>query len=322
MTTIRLPRELTAIGALSFAAQLAECDDSPNYTIDASALEFVEPFGMLLCASALRRLRLTRPDATRVVRGMERTPDYAAHMGFWKSFGATVKGRSKATGRFTTYLPITVTTVAELQSRATRTFRPIHAAIDDVAGDMADVLVQDDSSEVNLSIQYCLRELIRNVVEHSGASEFWYCAQYWPSKDIVELALLDEGRGFLASLSENTGLSIRGESEAIKFSVGKGVSRVRATKAGSFGWSNSTACVNSGYGLYALSQFANADGSLLVVSNNDAVRFEARGMDEYMSCFRGAAIRLKLRPSMLSSVRNSLREEFADETGPSASLSL
>jgi nitrate/nitrite-specific signal transduction histidine kinase len=50
-------------------------------------------------------------------------------------------------------------------------------------------------------VVYSLAEILRNFLEHSQAQELWYAAQYWQSRNWVELATLDEGIGIRRSLA-------------------------------------------------------------------------------------------------------------------------
>ncbi|MCX7827997.1 MAG: hypothetical protein N2315_02190 [Thermanaerothrix sp.] len=143
-----------------------------------------------------------------------------------------------------------------------------------------------------------MREMIRNIPEHSEAGEVWHCAQYWPSKNKVELSLLDEGIGIYESLSSNSIYSnaISSDKDALELSLRPGVSRKFSPNTGKQNvyddfWKN------SGYGLYMASQIcANLGGSFLIASGSSALRMEGCRGAINIKCiqtnFSGTAIQM------------------------------
>lgn len=78
---------------------------------------------------------------------------------------------------------------------------------------MAAMLCGSDSGAVFDTLTYSVRELMRNVVEHSEAKQFGICAQYWPTKGRVEVAILDRGIGLRESLKNNPHLDVTDDKE-------------------------------------------------------------------------------------------------------------
>ena len=62
---------------------------------------------------------------------------------------------------------------------------------------LATVLTADKQAQYLRT--YILRELMRNVPEHSGADDLWVCGQHWIDGD-AEIAIIDEGIGIKESL--------------------------------------------------------------------------------------------------------------------------
>lgn len=99
-----------------------------------------------------------------------------------------------------------------------------------------------------------MRELIRNVLEHSQSENFWYTGQYQPTKGIVEVAILDEGIGMKKSSMKNRKLSIKDDEDAIRLAIQAGISKSGVGRVGRDEYDN------SGFGLYMITNFCRKGG--------------------------------------------------------------
>jgi hypothetical protein len=219
-------------------------------------------------------------------------------MGLWHSFGAregNEPGQAIASDR---YIPIRELPVSSIKSAINEYRWPVSQAVEPHAIQVAEVLAQGVGDVIENTLCYAIREVFRNVVEHSEAASIWYCAQYWPSSDRVELAVLDEGKGILASLRENPDILLPDESSAVHAATALGVSRHRMANAQ---WRDAagTPHENAGCGLYVIRELTRHAGSMFILSNNDGVHFQSGGTAEYATSFRGTAVRVSLQPSRL-----------------------
>ena len=154
---------------------------------------------------------------------------------------------------------------------------------------------------------------MRNIPEHSQAKTIWYCAQYWPSYDLVELAILDEGIGIRKSLLSNFayGELVSDDYEALKLSLSPGISRTFAP--GSENLSDDE-WKNSGFGLYMVSRLCDKlSGSFIISSGNSAIKIsDDKKFTQYDTSFKGTAIQIRIRPSRINKyeeiAKNILRE--------------
>lgn len=60
---------------------------------------------------------------------------------------------------------------------------------------------------------------MRNVVEHSKLDLIEYCGQYWPSRHMVEVAILDVGNGVRRGLRHNPYLNISSDRDALHLAL-------------------------------------------------------------------------------------------------------
>ena len=91
---------------------------------------------------------------------------------------------------------------------------------------LLDNLIQDQEYKQNIqeAISYLLSEGASNVLQHSNSNRLWIFAQYWRSKNEIEICLADEGVGFKNAYqnAENPRYP-KDDADAIKYAL-KGVS--------------------------------------------------------------------------------------------------
>lgn len=292
---IEIPNHTTLEESLKFCAELPSVEDASQFVIRRDTLRFATPFGMLLIATRIRKWRAEArrlPSPPQFKLTGKPLADYPGYMGFWQSIR-----NAEDVGQALTepsHVPICRLVVEDITREARARSMPTSNLLKSRADDLAEILIQDSATSAGQTLEYAIRELMRNSVEHSASANLWYCAQYWPTKDLVELAIVDEGRGILSSLLENPKYSPKSESEAIRLSLRSGVSRVD--------YERNPLSENSGEGLFVISELAKRTGSLFVLSNNEGVLFESGGTCDYMSTFGGVAVRLQLKPSAFGEI--------------------
>ena len=119
-------------------------------------------------------------------------------------------------------------------------------------------------------LRYALSELIENALTHAkreGAfnSSVWVAAQYYKDQGgRIQVAVVDNGCGFLATLKNHTELRTKTHAEAIKTALKPKVSCNR--DIGPFGES-----VNEGVGLTTTVRIAKATGGSVHIVSGDAI---------------------------------------------------
>lgn len=243
---------------LDFCSKLDGLSDP--VTLDFSDLGFSRPKGMVLAAAACRSLK--KNGLLNGITGDE-CNSYVVNMGFYESFGFQ-RRTAKALGN-ERYIPLQNLTVAEVQQEAEKFSENQGETVQRWSGKMAHLLTQDFTSEQYKLIKYALREVARNVVEHSGSDAIFIAGQYWPATREVELVIYDEGVGLKKGLSTNPHLSIEDDYQAIKYALVPGISGKRYE--GSV-VERKTEWTNSGFGLYMTSQIARNFGEFSIASGD------------------------------------------------------
>jgi signal transduction histidine kinase len=94
-----------------------------------------------------------------------------------------------------------------------------------VPGDDIHALIQEDPTlvryrAVEQPLHYIIAELLHNALKHGQARGFnhtraWIAAQYYRRGDLLRVAIVDDGCGFLRSLASHSGLVSRSHESAI-----------------------------------------------------------------------------------------------------------
>jgi hypothetical protein len=256
---IPLPNRLIADELLGFFKQLDKLAITDEVVINFESLKYSFPTGMLTAGSKLRQWIAQRKAVGLITRHKGISPhnrvhSYLMHLGFFDFIGLAIgKEMGEAAGS-SSYLPIRKIRRADLDPN--ELFDSINAEARRLAGVMAGSF---DDSEPLRTYRYCIREVLRNVFEHSGADECFICGQRWQNGD-VEFAILDEGKGICATLGEK--YKLRNDAEALETAIRPGTSRTVGLSK------EQNVFDNSGFGLFVLSQLSMNFGWFLLGSGD------------------------------------------------------
>ena len=229
-------------------------------------------------------------------------------MGFFTSFGVNYGKKPGEADGNSRYLPITIITDKEIRDKANG-LEDFGETIERISRQLSQLLTQQDKGDLIDILTYSFREVFRNVYEHSQRNLLEYCAQYWPSKQQVELAILDRGVGIMKTLKRNPYLKITCDHEALNYCLLPGISgkmyKGLRQDPNNF-WQN------SGYGLYMINRLCRNGGSFFICSGNSGIEFENGSKKEFDTNFQGTALRLKIDTTRVHSISNLLRK-FKEE---------
>lgn len=314
-------------GSLEAARDLWALPTGADYVIDFGPLKWLEPFGMLYFARQLRTFADQRkPSRCQAIN--HHNHGYAAHMGFFQSFGLKFGNEAGAASGSTVYIPITELNIRTLHIEAGQSQVLVQEIIERHCAKLAAVLARNEGGALQHTLGYSLREILRNVIEHSNADSIWYAAQYWPAKQLVELSILDQGLGVRTTLSRNPHLGINNDEDAMRLALKPGVSG-RAYEGGPK--LRDDAWANSGYGLFMTSQICARGGSFAVCSGDRGLLLTAEDEKVFDAGFAGTAIRLCIYVPEVRALNEALTEfskrgaalteQSGKSTGMTASMS-
>lgn len=235
------------------------------------------PFNVLTIASYLKTYRAQHPECNFSLIP-KASSDFLSHLGFYQMIGAKVGKAIGEAQASSNYVPI-----KEIQFDM-----DFYRTIEVRAQELAKLLSFDKPLEEFLS--YAFVEAIRNVYEHSDATSAYVCAQKWPTKSLVEIAITDTGKGIAKALG--TRFPGKTEKELLYLSMQPGIS----ARSNFRYLDKDDPWRNSGYGLYMMQKLALLyGGSFLLCSGKHAVWVMQDGVREYETSFPGTAIAIKFR---------------------------
>jgi len=301
--TINLPEKNDIESVLSFGRELDNYAFHEGVVIDFGSNHFFPPYAMLFLAAKIRHFRSKRSDIKIEFKNYKDHP-HLAHMGFFRMFDMEYGRDIGEAWGGENYLPITRLARSDLYTESVDEFRELADLIQRDADRIALVIARDKSQNSDMFdvLSYSVREVMRNVFEHSQSDELFYCAQYWPKSNKVEFALADFGVGIRRGLSENPNFRFKSDKEAIEYSLLPSVSGKTHLPRTSEIW------FNSGYGLYMTSKLARNGGNFVLASGQDAVHLSRKTKKNYRTSFPGTVLRFNLDVTEIGNVQDRLSQ--------------
>jgi hypothetical protein len=299
---VNVPRVLNLQNSLRFCCDLWKLPEADEYEFNFSVLSTVEPFTMAFVANEIKRFRDSKP-GLRFFATNHENKTYPAHMGFFRAFGlAFGKEPGEASGS-STYIPLTILKVEDIVNQALQEYEEPGAIIERHAEKIAKVLTRCERGDLVDTLTFSIREVMRNIVEHSGSSFIEYSAQYWPTRNMVEVAILDGGNGIMYGLSPNPYLEIQTERDALHMAMLPGISgkMYKGIKRQPHNvWQN------SGYGLYMTSRICRNGGDFLIASNDACLFLSADSKEDMEVNSKGVSLRLRIDTTKIENYANML----------------
>ena len=256
------PKHWDGPAAIQFANECCTHSEDDQVKIDFGSVEFVKPFGTLIIANSIKDLVARRRSSADKVVALVPKKDvgavsYLRHVGFFQYIGLdTGKKPGEAHGSGT-YVPIRTITLEELKIAAPAGV--FQNGVEVVTEHLAEVVYPRVVEQIMM--QYCLREVVRNVFEHAETDHCTVLAQRY-SNGWAEIAIADEGIGIYGSLRKS--VALHNVDEALEMAVKPGISRV--TQQDREEWDN------SGFGLFLLSELGRELGEFMLASNGRYVQ--------------------------------------------------
>ncbi len=187
------------------------------------------------------------------------------------------------------YLGVPYTTTIREREEAGR-FMPLtqvksSSDLQKVIGDVSALLHLDKEPNGLSAVQYCVSELVRNVLEHSASPEgAWVCAQRYlkagsPSR--VTIAVADCGSGIAAHLGGRYPEVLNDDMKALQLAMLPGIT---GADSGMYGGAPN----NAGAGLFITRAIARATGGYFVLLSGSAAYRLNRVRDELPFLFQDA----------------------------------
>ena len=231
---------------------------------------------------------------------------YAGHVGFFDFIGSPFgKDLGEARGN-SRYFPIEVWNIPDFKETAGE--YPLGELVDRRSSDLAGILLQETSGDVFDVLQYAIREISRNAVEHSKGENAAILAQYWPTTGIAEVAVIDDGVGIAENLYDNEFIDISNSTAALKAALLPGITGVsRAERV-----EQHERWHNSGFGLYIVSRLAAKYGQFRVISSGDYLELHRNSQFHHSYPMQGTAVGIRLDVKQLDRAKQFIARTISD----------
>lgn len=303
MTQIDIPAKLDLATLFRLALELDRYTFRDELRLHFNEGTFFAPFSMLFLAAKLKSLKERNPALKIDCKGFQEN-GYPAHVGFFRFLGYN-HGRDigEAWGS-ENYLPITPLSREQLYEKPADKWEELPDLIQRHADKLAAMIARDQNTNGDLYdvLSYSVREVMRNVFEHSEAQTLYYCAQYWPRSHKVEFAIVDFGIGIRRGLATNPNFRFATDKQAIEYSLLPSVSGKTHLPRTSNNW------FNSGYGLYMTNRLARNGGNFVLASGSTGIYLSRKTKTNFSTSFPGTALRFNMDIDEIGSVADRLSE--------------
>ena len=212
---IEVPSRLTFQNSIDFVRDLHALESHEEIEFDFSNLVTIDPFSLLFVSSEIQRCRNHLEESKFIATHFDHCT-YPAHMGFFQAFGVNFGKKPGEAKGSSTYIPINIYNTQKIREDARELMINPAELLESKAKEISNVLTRNAQGDINEVLTYCLREIFRNVIEHSNAEQFGFCAQYRPSLNRVSFSIIDRGIGLKASLKNNPTLDLKTDEDAIR----------------------------------------------------------------------------------------------------------
>src|SRR5690554_958965 len=301
---IEVPTNLLFEETITFVNSFANIREEKKFIFDFAKTSRIDPFSLLFLSSELQIFKKNNPTSNFQARNFTHLT-YAGHMGFFQAFGldfGNYPGQAKGSN---TYSPITILSVAQIKETARELMVNPGVVLEDFAENVSKILTQNKDKNISDVLRYSIREILRNIVEHSESKQFGYCAQYLPFKQKVNFAVLDRGVGIKETLSNNPKIAIQDDLDAINWALKPGVSGkiYPGQKNKPKGeWAN------SGYGLFMTSNICKMGGSFFISTGNKGLLITDKQSREFDLETHGTAIYLDINLNSIYELSEMLKD--------------
>lgn len=304
MTDVRFPTSKDFEALCDFSHSVDRLHVCEKLRFTTGHVRFFTPTSMIFLAKTCRKRSRKHKTEDISYLGLNRH-GYANNLGF--SDALSLKGKPYPQGAFggETYIPMSAFRRDELEETAMKIDGALGDAIQEKCEDIARVVSQRRTPELQEVLANSFREIFRNSFEHSGKDAAVFCVQYWPKLDLVEICIADRGMGVTASLEENKYLPSYSDDEAISVALMPGVSskawRHRKKKS-----AQKSEWDNSGYGLFFAHQLFGSLGSFGIASGNSALEIKDGVLKEYKCDVEGTLVSMQLKLSNEDAIQKTI----------------
>lgn len=284
--------------------------NSEKIIFDFNSLDFLEPDGMLVFSNILEDLKKNNREY--MFEPLSNRTDgisYATNNGFFQQMGVIDPVTPKRDKGMTYLSPRTKRLDSLLQEHR----GSINEYWEELAREIFNITFKKETKVCENTedlVVYSIREIFRNIRDHSKTEAFSYSVQFYPKMKKFIIAICDSGVGLKATIPFDIEEDFKGQKtdlNAIKKAVLPGL-----TAGSNFSYESSE-YQNSGYGLPLVKSICEKTGGFLsVVTGNSAVAFSKQ--ESSTECYlEGTLISMHIYTDKLNFMLEELVEQARSE---------
>lgn len=261
-----LPQKMQGREALELARTLEDhYNKSDEIICDFKNVRSMTPFAMIFTISQLRKYKKLGK-ITRIANANFSPLNHNGMNFFNTLLRKTVSEQNQQSGR----IPITTVRKNDILGNSVISRNDAGELINNYATKLTNAFLSNTQHSDFFcdTIQYSLREIIRNIIEHSHFEYFIFCADYNETSHTAEICISDNGIGIYQTLKSNPFLSGLKPENFLKYSCLPGISGNTNLYNGK---SSDNIWENSGFGLYMIRRICQDYGGFFLISNNQAL---------------------------------------------------
>lgn len=226
---------------------------------------------------------------------------YGETMGFFQKLGLST-ARSSTVGN--TYIAPTKVVLKDLHAQLRTESKTIEYYYDEIAEDIVNRNLRDSNigNQVNIKdlFIFVIREMIRNVFDHSESEHYYYMSQLYSGADSVEVVLADLGVGLINTIPfdvEYKWFNELTDEAAIHHAILPGL-----TAQSNHAYAPED-YKNSGYGLALVKRIIEETGGCFAIATGKtSISFQSTGETVKECDFPGTLIRMRINLRELAKV--------------------
>lgn len=257
MPEVKFPSNCAEIEIFKFCTEVESHAGTDKLLIDFSSMGRIEPFSMTYVAKHIRDFNRNN-QSTKVCCSGHQNKEYAANMGFFRAFGLKHGREPNCKDGNERFVPFTILRTQTIVDEAQKEWKVTQDIIERRSEHLAKILSREEHGNLVDALTYSIREVMRNVIEHSKSRSIEYCAQFWPTYNKVEIAIIDNGIGLRQSLSSNPFIQVQCDSDAIQQALMPAIS---SKNFKGVIIDRDDPWHNSGFGLYMISRICRLGGA-------------------------------------------------------------
>jgi hypothetical protein len=315
--TIVCPSKLCANNAVEVLrfAQVVSAQRNRRIFLDASKLEFVDPFGLCVLAATAERIG----EDCRAIHVTHLHPKAGGYLGRMDLFGnrwlqgdvPLIQARNELRSSLVELRCLTTTREVDAAANGIATALLGTVPGLDPCGAPDEMTGYSPWDQVHEPLGHVFTELLQNSLTHGRRNGYadanvWVSAQYYRQRDCIRLSIVDTGCGYLGSLKHHPRILKLPENERTHTAAILLALQPRISCNREVGLTTDT--TNAGIGLTTAYRIVRQSGGQMALSSGDAILWisgdrDPRVSDTQNPFWQGVAIHIELKRQALTNVR-------------------